>query len=158
VYRLEESKPQFTGSCIVGVRSSLGHRDVELLEYLLDLLAPVVRSAVVEDQGPVSPSPVLHVELPDQVSNEDRERLRICVGLGQREVRLSKVVKREEETHSRRPPLLGHRVWLAWWLPLHPAEVLLIEPGLVNVYQAGLLLDLHKELHGPTLPEHQVPH
>lgn len=108
VHRLEESEPQFTGSCVVGVGSTLGYRNVELLECLLHLLAPVVGSAVVEDQGLVPPPPVLHIQLSDQVSNEQRERFCICICLGQSEVRLPKVVNREEETDSRLPPLLWH--------------------------------------------------
>jgi hypothetical protein len=58
------------------------------------------------DERLLTPASVLNSELPDEVSDKERVGLGGGVALGERHVRLSKVVYRQGETDSRSPLLL----------------------------------------------------
>jgi hypothetical protein len=91
------------------------------------------------DERLLTPAAVLDCELSHEIPHEKREGLGAGVALRERHVRLSEVVDREGETDSGSPRLLWNGIWLVKPLPLHLAEVVLVEPRFIYIDQARLL-------------------
>jgi hypothetical protein len=106
------------------VRCRDGDRNFKLFEDFEGSRCLVVRCSVPEDERLLPPAAVLDIQFPNQVADEDRDGLRVGVGLTKGDEAVASVIEDEEDADAGRPALLSDGVWLAGHLPLHSPEVL----------------------------------
>lgn len=102
-------------------------------------------------EGISPPVPVALVELLYQTAYEQKNCVRVCVGLTDGDIALAKVVKSQKQRDSWLPKLLANKVTVQRRLPLHFSKVLHTQPGLIDVDDAHLLHCRIQQGHGEPL-------
>jgi len=128
----------------------VGHRRPRLLRC-------VIGGSVHHQNRRLPPVLVLGVQHLHQLRQVELHRLGVRVGLQEADVDLAVVVEGRDHRDPRPdlPPCFGELIVLL--LPEAPPEIGLSDPGLVDDDQPRLLLQLHQELQGGSLPQDQTP-
>jgi hypothetical protein len=118
----------------------------------------VIGCSIPKYEGISPPVPVALVELLYQTAYEQKNCVRVCVGLTDGDIALAKVVKSQKQRDSWLPKLFANKVTVQRWLPLHFSKVFHTQPRLIDIDYSHLLHCRFQQDHGKTLTQNKVLH